>query len=44
MISTGTVDSIIALAFVMLQRRTRSRAAQNAEKVRGVISRRQVQW
>ncbi|KAL5391507.1 hypothetical protein DPSP01_001371 [Paraphaeosphaeria sporulosa] len=40
----STVDSIMALAFVMLQRRTRSRAAQNAEKVRGVISRRQVQW
>ncbi|KAF2652082.1 hypothetical protein K491DRAFT_68676 [Lophiostoma macrostomum CBS 122681] len=39
-----TVDSIIALAYVMLQRRTRSRARQNVESVRSVISRRQVQW
>jgi telomerase reverse transcriptase len=44
MIPTGTVDGIMALAFVMLQRRTRSRAARIAEKVQGVISRRQVQW
>ncbi|KAF9730454.1 Telomerase reverse transcriptase 2 [Paraphaeosphaeria minitans] len=40
----STVDGIMALAFVMLQRRTRSRAARNAEKIRGDISRRQVQW
>lgn len=39
-----TVDSIIALAHVMLQRRTRTKASQNVERVRSVISRRQIQW
>ncbi|KAH7131937.1 hypothetical protein B0J11DRAFT_520386 [Dendryphion nanum] len=39
-----TVEGIIALGNVMLHRRTRSRATQNMERVRSVISRRQIQW
>ncbi|KAF2710297.1 hypothetical protein K504DRAFT_430726 [Pleomassaria siparia CBS 279.74] len=38
------VDSIIALGYVMLQRRRRSKASQNVERVRSVISRRQIAW
>lgn len=41
---TGTIEGIVALAFVMLQRRSRVKTAQNAEKVRSAISRSQVQW
>lgn len=37
-----TVDNMIALAFVMLQRRCRSRCGGQAGA--GVISRRQLQW
>jgi len=39
-----TVDSIAALACVMLQRRTRTKSIQNVERVRSVISRRYIQW
>ncbi|KAF9692635.1 hypothetical protein EKO04_009418 [Ascochyta lentis] len=39
-----TVDSIIALAFVMVQRRARSRSSNSLVHVRSIISRRQVQW
>ncbi|OAL53380.1 hypothetical protein IQ07DRAFT_359493 [Pyrenochaeta sp. DS3sAY3a] len=39
-----TVDSIIALAFVMCQRRARTRSARGNRVVHGVISRRQLQW
>ncbi|KAF2794045.1 hypothetical protein K505DRAFT_361455 [Melanomma pulvis-pyrius CBS 109.77] len=39
-----TIDGIIALAYVMLQRRTRAKASQNVERVRSIISRRHVQW
>ncbi|KAF2876099.1 hypothetical protein BDV95DRAFT_216780 [Massariosphaeria phaeospora] len=39
-----TIDSIIGLAFVMLQRRTRAKGSQNLERVRSAISRRQIQW
>lgn len=40
----GTVDSIIALAFVMVQRRARSRSDKSAVHVQSIISRRQLQW
>ncbi|CAI6341564.1 unnamed protein product [Periconia digitata] len=40
----GTVESTIALAFVMLRRRTRNKAQRVAEQMRSVITRRQVQW
>jgi hypothetical protein len=39
-----TVDNIIALAYVMLQRRSRSRGNREAKIVQGAISRRQLQW
>lgn len=39
-----TVDNMIALAYVMLQRRSRSRASREATIMHGVISRRQLQW
>jgi hypothetical protein len=39
-----TVDNMVALAYVMLQRRSRSRSSREAEIVQGVISRRQLQW
>jgi telomerase reverse transcriptase len=39
-----TVERIIALAFVMLQRRTRTRASENAARLRQAISHRQIQW
>ncbi|KAH4908622.1 hypothetical protein HBI80_055510 [Parastagonospora nodorum] len=39
-----TVDSIIALAFVMLQRRSRSRSDRPKSAVQSVISRRHLQW
>ncbi|UPX18047.1 RNA-directed DNA polymerase [Ascochyta rabiei] len=39
-----TVDSIIALAFVMVQRRARSRSDRSVVHVQSVISRRQLQW
>ena len=42
--TTETVQNIIALAFVMLQRRARSRSERQAKAVQGVISRRQLQW
>ncbi|KAF1845712.1 uncharacterized protein K460DRAFT_366553 [Cucurbitaria berberidis CBS 394.84] len=35
---------MIALAFVMVQRRARSRVERRAQAVQGVISRRQLQW
>lgn len=41
---TGTVDSIVALAFVMVQRRARSRSDKRAVHVQSIISRRQLQW
>lgn len=40
----GTVDNIIALAYVMLQRHSRSRRSREAMIVQSAISRRQVQW
>lgn len=40
----GTVDSIIALAFVMVQRRARSRSDTRLVHIQSVISRRQLQW
>ena len=43
-IITAVVKNMVALAFAKLQRRTRSKAAQNAERVRGIVLRRQVQW
>ncbi|KAH7401801.1 hypothetical protein DE146DRAFT_651599 [Phaeosphaeria sp. MPI-PUGE-AT-0046c] len=39
-----TVDSIIALAYVMLQRRSRSRNDRPKVAVQSVISRRHLQW
>ncbi|KAF2831906.1 hypothetical protein CC86DRAFT_365819 [Ophiobolus disseminans] len=39
-----TVDNIIALAYVMLQRRSRSRSDRQKVAVQSVISRRQLQW
>ena len=39
-----TVDNMIALAHVMLQRRSRSRGSREAKIVQGVISRRQLSW
>ncbi|KAI1518837.1 telomerase reverse transcriptase [Pyrenophora tritici-repentis] len=39
-----TVDNIIALAYVMLQRRARLRGSREAKIAQGVISRRQLQW
>ncbi|RMZ73943.1 telomerase reverse transcriptase [Pyrenophora seminiperda CCB06] len=39
-----TVDNIIALAYVMMQRRARSRGSREAAIAQGVISRRQLQW
>lgn len=39
-----TVDNMIALAYVMLQRRSRWRGSREAEIAQGVISRRQLQW
>ncbi|KAF1929540.1 uncharacterized protein M421DRAFT_4010 [Didymella exigua CBS 183.55] len=39
-----TVDSIIALAFVMVQRRARSRSEARLVHAQSVISRRQLQW
>jgi hypothetical protein len=39
-----TVDNMIALAYVMLQRGSRSRGSREAKIVQGVISRRQLQW
>jgi len=42
--TTETVDNIIALAFVMLQRRSRSRSDRQKAAVHSVISRRQLQW
>ena len=39
-----TVENMIALAFVMVQRRPRMCRDEGAKLVHGVISRRQVQW
>jgi len=39
-----TIDNIIALAHVMLQRRARSCGSREAKIAQGVISRRQLQW
>jgi hypothetical protein len=39
-----TVDNIIVLAYVLLQRRSRARTNREAKIAQGVISRRQLQW
>ncbi|KAF2013655.1 hypothetical protein BU24DRAFT_242334 [Aaosphaeria arxii CBS 175.79] len=39
-----TVEGIVALACVMLQRRSRNKASQNVERLRSLITRKQIQW
>ncbi len=39
-----TVDNIVALAFVMLQRRSRATADEKVKFVQTVVSRQQLQW
>ncbi|CAE7177976.1 hypothetical protein PTNB85_02944 [Pyrenophora teres f. teres] len=39
-----TVDNMVALAYVMLQRRARSRGSREAKIAQGVVTRRQLQW
>ena len=43
-VDVAQVDSIIALAFVMVQRRARSRSDRRLMHVQSIISRRQLQW